>query len=185
MKRALLVPFALAGAVLALLFTALPRPSANDVIAARVLGRLESMKIHGSVVRIGGAQLHATCTRRKSGSVVTFDDRTRLLVHRTQVHVLRTPRTLAASDSELMSAEADLGGTRPLYVEELTNRLMTSEAVVARAYVAGRPSYRLRLDGSGARVDLYVTRSTLVPIAVDYVSRRLSGTATLLRGKGC
>jgi hypothetical protein len=183
--RALLLPLALAGTVLAVLFTALPRPSASDVIAAHVLARLQTTRIRGSVIRIGTLRLHATCTSRHRAAVVTLDDRTQLLVRQTQVRLLRAPRTLAASDSDHLSAEADLGGVRRLYLAELTGRLVRHEAQVARAIVAGRAAYRVRIDGGGPHVYLYVARATLEPIAVDYVSHRLSGRALLLRGKGC
>jgi hypothetical protein len=173
-----------AGCAFVFVFALLPRPSSADDFALRVLLRLDHLRIHGSVIHLGGETVVARCTAlHDHRELISLARGARIVVRETRVHLLREPRlTLAAVRPSLFAAEADLAGPRLLYVHELIAREAARAAVVRRF----GSTYVVRLSGAGPQVSLVVSKRTLRPLAVEYRSRVLTAHATLVTGRrGC
>jgi hypothetical protein len=188
-KRAILVPLLAGACIFATVYVLLPRPSVADHLALKVLSRLEQTRIAGSVIHFHGATVRARCVALPHHrELVSLGDDLRILVRATHVRALTPMRVLTSARRRgLLAAEADLAGPRALYVRELIGREATRDVVVR---VIGRSPltsmYLVRLSGAGPRVNLFVSRRTLRPVAVEYLSRTFSAQATLAAGRrGC
>jgi hypothetical protein len=187
-KRALLLPAAAAACMFVIVFVLLPRPSAADRLALKVIASLQRTRIRGSVIHVDGARVVARCTlahgRRE---LISLPGGTLLIVRRTRVRPLTVGgRLLAtAARSPLLAAEADLSGPRPLYVLELIGREEARRAIV-RPLGPRAQRYLVRLSNVGPRVDLIVSGKTFRPLSIRYGSRSFNATATLITGRhGC
>ena len=181
-----------AGASLLLLAVAVPRATAEDRIAVRILRQLETTRGAGSVMRLAGTTLHATCERtRTRRSRVVLSDGTTLHINRTRV-VARRPaanRGAIVQDGEFVAAAADLSGSHALYVAQLAGSIVRGrDVVVGETRVGDRRAYVVRLGRPRPRVELLVDRLTLRPLVARYRSRRPEGSARLVAGgagRGC
>jgi hypothetical protein len=185
--RALLFPAAAAACAFLVVFVLLPRPSAADRVALRVIAGLQHTRIRGSVIHLRGARLVARCTVAHGQRELISLPGTLLVVRRTRVRALLLGgRVLdAARRSTLLAAETDLSGPRLLYVRELIGREERSKAIV-HPLDPGAREYVVRLSGDGPRVDLVVSGKTFRPLSIRYGSRLVTATATLLTGsRGC
>lgn len=186
---------AVVGGSYGLLRAALPRATTGEHLALRTLGRLDTWRSFGALVRLQGRTVAATCTQHRARTVITYEDGARILVRGRYVHQLAPSgpahaRLLAERtveprvEPELLVAEAVLGGSRSLYV-----------AGLGVALARGRNPYvgDTRVDGTRAhvflleqrpRVELLVSARTLEPLAVRYASAHVRGSSRLDSDRG-
>ena len=177
------------------LVATLPEPPEGERLAAELLARLQKTAGRGGVVHVGGRTVTASC--RPIGGrrgLVVFDDGTRLVVRGRRVRTVAVPagpstrvlaaqrrtRSLTRAELELVSAKAVLAGPRPLLAIALSYRLVRAKPTFLGATTAvGVPAYAFHVGEGRPRIELVVARSTLTPLVVRYVSRRLRGWAKL------
>jgi len=159
----------------------LRRPAGQVLLAARILGELEQADAVASVERVGGRSLRARCGPLGSeASLITLSDGARLLVRSERVRILR--RGLLRGDT--LAATVDLAGCPRLLGALLGRRLVHAftEGRLVRLRLGerdARPAYRLWLTVRPPWLVLEVSRGTLVPVAVRFLSRRLVGVAAI------
>jgi hypothetical protein len=186
--RGLLTVGAISVLGLGLLRAALPGPLHDDRLAVKIIGRLQATRISGAVVRVNDTTLYTRC-RRINGAVssISVAGGQRLIVRRTHLVMPSTARRHPYRTS-VFSAEADLAGSRRLYINELVGRLQLGDPVIdGRGRFGGRPVYRLRLGNDRPRVVLLVDQRSLRPLGVSFRSARISGVSHLhtTATKGC
>jgi hypothetical protein len=139
----------------------------------------------GAVMLIDGVRYSASCRDDGRTRVVTIDGRERLRIHGTRVfpvgrQATRMPASPAdARTRELPAAKADLAGNYALYAAVLLRRMRWSPVRVRPDLYGTRPIYRVELDDR-PRVELFVDRRTLQPLAARYRSQRIDGASRLL-----
>jgi len=182
---ALGIPAVLAAGSFAFVGAVLPRPSATDAIAVRILQKLETTRGARAHIRLGRRTFVSECrvlSRNRRG--IFLDDGTRLFLHGSHFTVSspsREWRTIARLESpEFPAAAADLGGSHFLYVVQLARSIVRGRHVVLGTIrFGGRETYRVRLSRGRPLVELLVDRMTLEPVAAHYRSARLEGWSRL------
>ncbi len=183
MKRAtpFIVGLALAGLLAAGAFAlqmTLQSPTAGDTLAVRVITRLEQIRSVRSDESLSWLKsVKAICTSHETNERVLLSDGRRLLVAGTRVWLTgglwRRPL--------LVAAEADLAGCPQLLADKLNARLLAGKQVIeAPIRINGRRAYRLRVSNQPPIIELIVSPATLMPLAIRFSSRRLSGHSRLL-----
>jgi hypothetical protein len=177
------------GAAFGLLST-LPQPTEDKRLGVRVLQTLQHRSGTGSVMWFGNRRIVARCRPLPPWrQLVTLSDGTRFTLSGARATRLPSPdRRLLEStsplDGQLLSAEADLAGSRQLFARELLGRLLHGHRVLlGPTRFRGVPAYRLQLGQDRPRVELVVDRRSLEPLAARYDGRWVKGTSSLLPSK--
>jgi hypothetical protein len=179
------------------LVSALPPPTHEKRLAVRVLQVLQERRGAGAVISLDGREILARCRPLPPWrQLVTLSDGTRFALSGTRATRIPEPgqrqlESTSLADAQLLSAQADLAGSRPLYTKEILGRLQHGRrVVVGTTRYRGVPAYRLRLGRDRPRVELLVSRRTFQPLAARYEGRWVKGSSRLLsstraRPSGC
>jgi hypothetical protein len=150
----------------------LPRPAEDAQLGARVVSRLEHVRTIRTVefLRPGG-RFPAVCRTRPGSDRIVLGRRIRITVIGTNVYLARAERERPLYPA----AQADLAACPRLLEKELIARLQNGAPLeFAATRYHGTRVYGVRLSARPA-VRLLVRRRALLPVALEYRSRRLIG----------
>jgi hypothetical protein len=181
----LLVPVVLgAGLTVALiaacfvLQAGLRRPSAAEQLAAQVVSHVERIHSTRTIELVRG--LHSVdtlCVFRSRSDHLSLGRRIRYTIVGTTAKAAGG----SAGPELYVSAQADLAACPRLIANELSGRLLAGAPVhlYATGYARLR-AYMLRINNRPPFVWLFVRRSTLAPLAVEFLGKRVRGFSRIV-----
>lgn len=167
----------------------LERPTAPQLLTVRALRALRSYRLVHSVERIGSSppllgecrEGHFRLPHREYVALVTLSDGRRVVFVK---HRLRTPSGARLRVPRAV-AEAVLAGCPRLLAEGLATELAARKPTyLGRARVEGAAAYRFLVRPRQPRIELFLARRGLRPLALRYADGRLVGWSELRSRKG-
>ena len=158
--------------------TTLSRPSSADVLAVKVVLKLERIMSIGSDQRLTGvARVHASCRAHGRRDTVLLSDGRRFVVDLGGVKETRGKWRSPL----VIDAESRLAGCPRLLVGGISRRLFAGKRVIdGRLVFDGVAAYRIRVDSQPPTVYLIVSRRDFTPLAIRLrLGGRFNGASRL------
>lgn len=156
----------------------LNRPSSAELLAAKVVSRVERIRSTRTVELLRGhGSMESVCVGRWRSDHLSLGRWIDFTVVGTTAKAVGRRETQALD----VAAQADLAACPRLLANELSGRLLAGPPVHLYATRYSRlEAYALRINDRPPFVRLYVRRRTLAPLALEFLGKRVQGFSRIL-----